>query len=191
MLIHGSQLPDTPVMGLQTGAELAKISREVINPHDLSIMAYQVDGPTLDHHPSFLRIADIREVSDIGMIIDSSDEFVELDDVIKLKDVYELGFTLVGKHVVDEKQKKVGKVTDYTIELGGFVIQQINVQRPLLKSFSDAELLIHRSQIIEINDTTIVVKSGAEDVRPVMKAVNNYVNPFRQDKPQPNGIDAK
>lgn len=171
-------------MGLQTGAELAKVSREIINPHDLSVIAYEVEGPTLDYNPSYLRVADIREVSDIGMIIDSSDEFVEIDDIIKLKDIYELHFQLVGKQVTDEKQKKVGKVTDYTIEIGSFVIQQINVHRPLLKSFKDAELLIHRSQIVEINDTTIVVKSGAEDVRPVMKAVNNYVNPFRQESPQ-------
>lgn len=178
-------------MGLQTGSELARIDTAIINPHNLSVIAYVVTGPNLDHHPSLLRVADIREVSDIGMIVDSSDEFVEVDDVIKLKNIYDLHFQLVDKHVIDEKQNKIGKVTDYTIEVEGFVIQQLNIKRPLLKSFSDAELLVHRSQIIEINDTTIVIKSGAENARPVMRTASNYVNPFRQGHTQPEVINGR
>ncbi len=190
MLIQGSQLIDTPIMGLQTGTELAKISSAIINPHDLSIIAYEVTGANLDHHPSLLRTADIREVSDIGMIIDSNDEFIEVNDVIKIKDIYELHFQLIDKHVIDEKQNKIGKVTDYTLEVDGFVIQQLNIKRPLLKSFSDAELLVHRSQIIEINDTTIVIKSGAENARPVMRTAGAYVNPFRQNPTQPEAVNS-
>jgi len=168
-------------MSLQTGAELARTKMPIIDPRTLTIIAYELEGQLLDQHPSILRIADVRELSDIGMIVDSSEEFIGVSDVIKLKEIYDLHFPLIGLSVVDDKKHKLGKVEDYSVEMGGFVIQQLTVRRPLLKSLGDSELLIHRSQILEINDTTITVKSASNEVKdPVPHASRAYVNPFRQ-----------
>lgn len=190
MLVSGIDLIDSPVLSLQTGAELARTIRAVIDPHNLTIIAYELSGPKLDHHPSFLRVDDIREVSPIGMIIDSSEEFVQLDDIIKLKDIYELEFDIMHKQVLDEKRNKLGKVIGYNLEAGGFVIQQLSVKRPLLKSFNDSELLVHRSQIIEVTDHAIVIKAKAKAVKPITKTNQAYVNPFRQ-APQAETIKVK
>lgn len=191
MLLHGSRLTHTPIMGLQTGTELATTVQPVIDPRSLSIIAYVVDGPLLDVKPSLLRIDDVRELSDIGMIIDSSEEFVGLDDVIKLKEVYTYHFRLVDMPVVDEHGKKLGKVTDYTFDPKSFVIQQLNVKRSLLQSLNESELLIHRSQITEINDQSIVVRTATARPEPVNGATRNYTNPFRRQSPQPESIDQK
>jgi uncharacterized protein YrrD len=184
MLLSGSQLIGTPVMGLQTGKELATTSEAVINPHNLSVVAYRVAGAHLDHDPSFLRTADIREMGSLGMIVDSSDEFLEPEDIITDKQIYELEFKLEGKHVVDDHREKVGKVTDYVLDIDSFVIQQIVVKRPLLKSFSDDELLVHRGQIIEVTDEVIVIKSGKVKASESSREPHHYVNPFRQTSPQ-------
>jgi len=180
-----------PVMGLQTGGELARTQREIINPHTLEVVAYELAGPLLDTHPSLLRVADVREFSDIGMIVDSSDEFVSPGDIIKLNEIYQLHFTLADKPVIDLKHRKLGKVTSYTIDTSGFVIQQLGVKRPFFKSLSDTELLIHRSQIKEINDSHIVVESELKTPAPVLKAVRDtYSNPFRKTSgPQPEHTD--
>jgi uncharacterized protein YrrD len=183
MLITGSRLLNAPVMGLQTGSELARTRKAIINPKTLEITAYELEGPLLNDHPSLLRIADVREFSDIGLIVDSSDEFVGLDDIIKLREIYELHFSPVGMPVVDEKHHKLGKVEGYTIETGAFLIQQLLVKRPLLKSLNDAQLLVHRSQITEISDTEIVVHSQAEIPEPAMDAIRHgYTNPFRKNQ---------
>lgn len=192
MLLTGSQLVGTPIMSLQTGARLASVKLAIINPGNLAVVAYEVEGPNLDQEPSLLLVHDIREFSDIGMIIDSSDEFVGSEDVIKLKPLYEIKFTVVDKQVIDEDRKKIGKVTDYTIDADSFVIQQLNVKRPLFKSLQDAELLVHRSQIIEINDTQIIIKSGKnrKQVTADQGAGSlRYVNPFRQKAPQPEAAE--
>lgn len=184
MMLLGSSLLNTPVMGLQTGAELARTKQAIIDPANLFIVAYELEGPLLSEHPSLLRLADVRELSDVGMIVDSADEFVLPDDIIKLNDIYKLNFHLVGMNVADEKKQKLGKVIDYTIDTGGFVVQQLTVKRPLFKSLNDTELLIHRSQIIEINDTAIVVHSQAETPEPELhEVVGSYVNPFRKSEP--------
>jgi len=192
MLVLGTRLNETPVMSLQTGTRLAQTGAPLINPANLKIIAFKLEGPLLTEHPSFLRTADIREIGAIGMIIDSSDELIGLDDVIKIKELYELNFSLIGMNVVDEHKHKLGKVDGYTVETGSFVIQQLNVKRGLLRGLNDTGLLIHRSQITEINDTTIIVKTTAKKTspEPVLQATrHDYINPFRNPMPQPEQID--
>lgn len=126
------------------------------------------------------------------MIVDSSDEFITPDDVIKIQSVYNLNFNLVGLNVIDDKKRKLGKITSYTLEATSFVIEQLNVKRPLLKSLGDTELLIHRSQIIEINDTTVVVRSTEDKAHePVAQAIRSYSNPFRGGTPQPEAATTR
>jgi uncharacterized protein YrrD len=172
-----------PIMGLQTGTKLAVTKAPIIDPSNLKIVAYEVEGPMLTDNPSFLRIADVREISNIGMIIDSSDEFIGLEDVIKIKAIYDLGFELIGLSVVNEKKSKLGKVESYNIDSDSFTIQQLNVTQGLIKSLSESSLLIHRSQIVEINDREIVVKSAAKKLEPMIKPDKlSYINPFRSSE---------
>lgn len=179
MLLRGSTLNNTPVMGLQTGSELARTKEAIVDPRDLTIPAFRLQGPLLASASQILRVADIRELSNIGMIVDSSDEFVEPDDVIALQKVLHFEFELIGIAVVDEMKHKLGKVSDYTIDPAGFTIQQLTVKRPVLKSLSDTELLIHRSQVIEVSDTTIVVRTTAKKLEPLQETIRTYANPFR------------
>jgi sporulation protein YlmC with PRC-barrel domain len=167
-------------MGLQTGTKLAVTKTPIIDPSNLRIVAYEVDGPLLSERPSFIRIADVRELSDIGMIIDSNDEFIGVKDVIAIQKIYDLGFKLLGLSVVDESKHKLGKVSDYTVDSSDFVIQQLNVARSVMRSLTETSLLVHRSQIIEINDTTITVRNTAKKLEPIKDTPKMaYLNPFR------------
>lgn len=185
MLILGSRLLGTPVMSLQTGGKLATTTKPIIDPANLHIVAYEIEGPLLTQTPSLLRTADIREYGRLGMIIDSSDELIGVDDVLKIEALYKSRFPLIGMTVIDEQNHKLGKIDDYTVDTLQYTIQQLNVSKGFLRSLTDTGHLIHRSQIVEINDKTIVVKSGAKkSVEPVMEAMRGeFVNPFRQPSP--------
>lgn len=190
MLILGSRLISTPVMGLQTGTKLAETKNPVIDPGSLKIIAYEVSGRLLSENPSFIRIADIRELSDVGFIIDSNDEFIGLDDVINLKKIYELNFNLINHSVIDEIGRKLGKVCDYSLETDTFLIQQLNIKRNIIKSFNETNLLIHRTQIIEINDKDIIVKSNTKKLHSIQHPSKlSYINPFRSTVPQVENIE--
>jgi hypothetical protein len=193
MMLLGSTLTNAPVMGLQTGGEIAKTKSAIIDPATLTVIAYVVEGTLLEDGVWLLRIADVRELSDLGFIVDSTDEFIHPEDVLKVNEIYQLNFPLLDMPVIDEKRHKLGKVIDFTLETGSFTVQQLTVRRPLLKSFNDTELLIHRTQIIEINDNAIVVHSEAKAPEPELhEVVGSYVNPFRKpDSPAPESSDAK
>lgn len=181
MILLGSNLLKASIVSIQTGAVAATTTRALIDPAQLAVIAYQVDGALITEHPAYIRTADIRELSDIGLIIDSVDEFAYAGDIIKLDELEKLHFNLSGMQVVDETRKKLGKVVDYTIDMGSFYIQQLTVRRPLMHSFNDTELIIHRTQIIEINNDAIVVHSQAKEPEPERaEVIGSYVNPFRK-----------
>ncbi len=185
MLLPGSRLINTAIMGLQTGTPLAKTKLPIIDPANLKIIAYEVDGPLLSERPSFIRIADVRELSDVGMIIDSNDEFIGLDDVIQIKKVIDLDFQLIGMQVIDELKRKLGKVDSYNVDTDNFKIQQLNIKQGAIKSITGTGLLIHRSQIVEINNQNIVVKAAANKLEPIKQPEKmNYINPFRSSAVQ-------
>ena len=171
-------------MSLQTGARLARLAKPVIDPGTLSIYGYRLTGPLLSEQDSYLRIEDVREVSGIGFIVDSADEFVTKGDIIKLEELLRLRFDLVGLKVIDEKRHRLGKVGDYSVDSSSFYIQQIQVDRGVMRSLTTTEHLIHRSQIVEINDEFIVVKSTAKKAEGKTSLPENFVNPFRSSSPQ-------
>ena len=172
-------------MGLQTGSKLAVTKYPIIDPSNLKILAYEVEGPLLAERPSLLRIADVREISNIGMIIDGNDEFIGLNDVIKIEKIYQLSFKLIDLKVIDEHKRKLGKVTDYSVDVSNFVIQQLTVKPTFIKSLSESELLIHRSQIIEIDDEKITVRAATKKLSALQNINNlNYFNPFKTSDSQ-------
>ena len=184
MLILASKLLNTPIMGLQTGSQLALTGDAIINPANLQILAYKLKASSFSDEEMLIRIADIRELSRIGFIVDSAEDFILPTDVIKIKEILDLNFNLLDLRVEDEKKHKIGKIIDYTISLSNFSVQQLIVKRPFIKSFSDPTLTIHRSQIVEINDNKIVIQSEEESVpqKSAEKTENfvpNYINPFR------------
>ncbi|MGN1313023.1 MAG: PRC-barrel domain-containing protein [Candidatus Nanosyncoccaceae bacterium] len=191
MLVIGSKALNAPVLSLHVGGEIARTTKAIIDPEDLMVRAYKVAGPIIDNDPEIgdiLDTRDVREYSTEGLIIDSSDRFVNQEDVIRIDEIMKLNFDLIGLKVVTAKGKKIGKVVDYTLDSNTFMIYQIIVQRPFMESFIDPQLTINRSQITEIDDYKITIKHDKQQVKvpekPKEKASEefepNYTNPFRK-----------
>jgi len=179
MLILGSNLINVPIMSLQSGGELGVIEKEIIDPRKLQVIAYYAKGPRIQS-PSVLYSSDIREVGPLGAIVDGADSIMELDDdLVRLKEVLDINFELNGKQVIDEFKKKLGKVSDYTLESDGFYIQKIHVAQSMIKNIASTNLIIHRTQIVELTDDHIVVKSGAT---PAQVGLTQILNPFRKNQ---------
>ncbi len=188
MLLPLDRLLHTAVMSLQTGAELARIKHVLVDPRDLTVVAYELEGHNLDQHPSFLRPVDARELSHMGFIVDSNEEFIGPDDVIRIQEVLGFGFDLIGLDVIDDHKHKLGKVVSFAIDSGSFSVQQLSVKRPLLKSFGETELLIGRNQIIEVSDTTVKVATP-NTKEPTASPLRELSNPFRSTNVQPEAMD--
>lgn len=180
MLVPISRLLHAPVLSLQTGAELARIDKAIVDPRQLLIAAFRVNGKLLDHTASVLRPEDIREISDLGIIIDSSDQLMSLEGLVRLQKVIDFGFELNNLRVEDELGHKLGHVESYAIELNTFTIQQIYVRPSFLKSLSVSTLSIRRTQVVSVDNNVLTVKStGIKESEPLQNATRMLTNPFR------------
>ena len=186
MLVYNSRLIGTPVLSVQAGGQIATISSPIIDPDSFKIIAFYIDGPAANSGTNILDVSSIREYSNLGIVIDDADELVTSEDVIKIKDVIALHFNPIGLKVETKKGSKLGKVIDFTIAPEDFIIQQIIVKRPAIKSFMDSELTIHRREITEITDYKIIVRDEEKVIRERAAKedfVPNFVNPFRTHEP--------
>ena len=182
MLIYHDRLIGTPILTVQTGSQIATISNIIVNPDNLKVVAFVVSGPRISQN-NILDVASVREYSSYGIVIDDVDQLVAPSDIIKIKKILDLNFDLIGLKVESKKGSKIGKLINYSLTSDDFIVQQIIVQRPTLKRFTDPELTIHRREIIEITDYKIIVKDEAKTIKARSEKedfVPNFVNPFRE-----------
>ena len=169
-------------MSLQTGGKLGEAGVPVIDPRNLQIAAYHVSGPRI-HEESVLHTSDIREVGPLGIIVNDAHDIMPIDDgLVRLDEVRAMNFELKGKTVVDESGSRLGRVSDYAVDADDFKVMKLHVAQSMMKNLSNSALIIDRSQIVDITDTTITVRSGA--VRQ-SAGLAQVLNPFRRATTSP------
>ena len=166
MLVSGNRLIGTPILSMQAAGQIASISSIIVDPNTLKILAFHLSGPLVNHaKANLIDVKSIREYSRFGCIIDSADELIEPEDVIKIKEILDLNFDLIGLKVETKKGSKLGKVSDFTVTTEDFMVQQIIVKRPIMKALIDPELTIPRREIVEITDYKIIVKDEEKTIK--------------------------
>lgn len=184
MLIEGSKLLKYPILSLHTASRIAEVKSLVIDPNFLKVVAFEISAAS-SRQSLFLEASSIREFSKMGMIVDSDEEFVEKDDVIKLQETIDLGFSLDNMKVISKKKAMLGRIEDFIVNTEDFQIMQLIVKRPIYKALIDPELVIGRSDIHEINDSEIIVKSEEGTIMKksgTLDFVPNFANPFKDGK---------
>lgn len=188
MLVLYERISRLPIVSLQTGGVLAHIKGPVIDPRHLHVVAFYCEGPGLEGDYVVLHTDDIREVSNIGLIVDSNEDLMAPDDLVRLQEVLKFDFTLADKLVVDDTGHKLGKVSNFALETQTFYIVKLHVKPALLSSMGTAERIVDRTQILEITDKKIIVKSAIIESKQSVKTTPKLVeNPFRRHpSPQPD-----
>ncbi len=164
MLQLSQTLFNQPVMSLRTGSQVATASTPIINPNNLKIEGWFCQD-RFSKDTLILLSQDVRDVIKQGLVINDHDNLSEPDELVRLKDVMELNFTLLGMSAITTHKKRVGKVTDFAVEIETFYIQKLYLTQPLLKSFSGGSLSVDRGQIIEITNQKVVIQDPLQPVK--------------------------
>jgi sporulation protein YlmC with PRC-barrel domain len=192
MLVYNSRLIGTSVLSVQASGPIGRIISSIIDPDNLQIIAFRLEGPGVDRRQNILDTRSIREYSKYGMVIDTADELMADGEVVRISEVLGLNFNLIGLKVETKKGSNLGKVIDFTLTPDDFVTQQLIVKRPAIKSFIDPELTIPRQEIIEVTDYKIIVKNEEKVIKKLAakeEFVPNFVNPFRNQDFAPMDSD--
>jgi len=175
----------------------------VVDFKDLRVIAYDATSQELKQAGyDVLPTADIREVSPIGIIVDSIDSLALGSDIARVQTIRDMRFSLVGLRLETKSGKKLGVIEDFSVDSISFIVMNLIVKRPAIKALFDATLVISRDKIIEVNDNKIVIKDEEEKPKAERKVetkvetsfVPNYVNPFKNpefaEKASPSPVDS-
>lgn len=156
MLRLSETLIGKPIMSLRTGQPVATVTGVIINPNNLKIEGfYCIDR--FDRRQLVLLYQDIRDVIAQGFVVNDHDVLAQADDLVRLKKLMRLGFDMKGMRVVTVGGARLGKVSDYAIEVETMYIQKFYVTQGFMKGLTGGNLGIDRSQIQEITNTKVIV----------------------------------
>lgn len=157
MLQLSQSLINRPVLSLRTGTTVAMALAPIINPNNLKIEGLWCQDRFKKNQRLVLLYQDVRDVLPRGIVVNDHDVLTEPEELVRLKEIMDLGFELLGKPVVTVSKERVGKVTDYATEVETMYIQKLYVGQSLIKSLTGGSLSIDRSQIVEITNRRIII----------------------------------
>ena len=158
--LHGS-ISSVPVLSLRTGGRIGQTIKMIINPNNLKIAGWHVSD-RFGSGDLILLANDVRDISERGIIVNDHEVLTPPEELIRLKEVLEIDYELLGKKVVSERGKKYGKVSDFSVETNGLIIKKIYAAQSVLKSFTGGSLSIDRNQIVEITNSKIIIADPTE-----------------------------
>jgi sporulation protein YlmC with PRC-barrel domain len=164
MLQLSASLLEKSILSLRTGTPIATITAAIFNPNNLKVEGfYCIDK--FDKRELILLCQDIRDVLKQGYVVNDHDVLVEPDELVRLKDILELNFELIGKQVETISRQKVGKVSDYAVETETMFVQKVYASQSILKSFTGGSLSIDRNQINEITPKRLIINELVKQTR--------------------------
>lgn len=159
MLKLSGYVTNLPVMSLRTGGRVATATEPIINPNNLLIEGWYCED-LFSKETLVLLKQDVRDFVPQGIAINDHADLADPNELVRLKDILSLEFEILGKPVVTNHKRKLGKVADYALNTETMKIQKIFVNRPMYRSLTDGQLSIDRSQIIEITNRRVVVREA-------------------------------
>ena len=155
MLQLSAGLNNKQILSLRTSTPIATITAPIFNPNNLKIEGFYCQD-RFNKKELVLLFQDIRDQLPQGFVVNDHDVLVEAQELVRLKEIMELDFELIGKPVETVSKHKVGKVSDYAVEMETFYVQKLYVSQSIFKSFAGGSLSIDRSQVQEITPRRII-----------------------------------
>ncbi len=155
-----SQIEKLPIVSLQTGQKVAQLDKPIINRSNLELMAFYCQSGYFRQRGPVILSRDIRQINRDCLVIDSVDEIENPQEIVRLQEVIRENFDPKGRIVVNETGIRLGKVTDYNINLQTNLIQKLYVKPSAFKHLVINNLVIDRSQIVDISDRQITVRDA-------------------------------
>lgn len=160
MFILASHLSNLPIIALQNSAIVANVGDLIIDPTKLELMALYAKQPGWRGQEAVLMVRDIREIAREGLVVDSLEDIEDVSEIVRLKELVEHPFKLMGIKVASESGSNLGHVEDASIDTETYQVDKLYVRPSLLRNFLLNNLVINRKQIVSVTDKEIVVRDA-------------------------------
>lgn len=156
MLQLSESLLQKSVLSLRTGQPVAQVKSAIINPNNLKIEGFYCED-RFSKEVLVLLFQDVRDTLPQGYVVNDHDSLADPAELVRLKDIMDLNYSLIGKPVETTSKEKIGKVSDFAADSTTMFIQKIYVSQSILKNLTGGSLSIDRTQVYETTPKRIII----------------------------------
>lgn len=155
MLVLREQIIGKTVASVQSGLPCGTVYGFVINPNSLAIELLTIKDLRGTY---YLLPGDIRHITAQRVIVDAEEKLSEADDLLRHQNLIKQGFDPVGKTIVTESKKKLGKVTNYAIDDTSWRAAKLYAAPGIIGSTLGKEHIIDSADIVQVEPKKIIVR---------------------------------
>jgi hypothetical protein len=160
MLVMSNFFNNMSVLSLHTGGVVGTATTPIIDPNTLEIVGWYCTS-RFEQGVKILSATDIREIGPKTIAVNSQEALSDPADLVRLLPIARLRFSLIGKKIVDQSDKKIGNIDDYSLSSGSLSIQKLYTSGKMgFKSAFGSERVIDRVEITEITDKYVKIEDG-------------------------------
>lgn len=149
---------DRPILSIRTSGPVATAIEPIINPKNLKIEGWLCQDSVEKKKQLILLVQELRDILPQGLVVNDHEVLAEPHELIRMQDLLEMHFVLIGKPVEGVSKAKIGKVTDFAVDSSTLYVQKLYVGQSLLKSLAGGNLIVDRNQIVEISNKKIIIQ---------------------------------
>lgn len=151
MLLELSKIKNVPVGVMDEQKAVGSVETPVIFADDAKVIGFEVKLRGLLSQKRVLSFQDVVDIDAKGLVINSTDSLLPMDEILRIKDILKSGFKLIGLPARTKNKKYLGRITDAVIETtSGDII------RLYVKNLLD-ERIFERSMIHDIKPKEVIL----------------------------------
>ncbi|KKQ95190.1 MAG: hypothetical protein UT66_C0036G0016 [candidate division CPR2 bacterium GW2011_GWC1_39_9] len=155
-----STVYNMPVNSLNEGMTVGVVEDIIINPDTGQVLGFKLSETSIRER-YILVASDIREINDLMLIIDDSQNLSTLDEVIKIAEVVGKKIKWMGIKVETDLGRKLGKIEDLAFDTTNFYLTRIYTSGGLIKeALSLEKTIIPANKIIKVTKKVVIVEDS-------------------------------
>lgn len=156
MLIEFSKLKGLSVGVMDEAKKVGEVSRVVFDHTQAKVIGLLVKAGGLMSREMVVSLADVVSIDVGGVVINSSDDILDKDEIVRVNTILKKNTKLVGLRVYDKENKFLGFVYDGVLETDTGNLMRLYV-RYLWRRY-----IFSSKQIVELNEKRVVVNTDAK-----------------------------
>lgn len=151
MLLELSKIKNIPVGVMDEQKAVGSVEAPVIFADDAKVIGFLVRLKGIMSQKKVVSFADVVDLDGKGLVINSADNLLAIDEILRIKDILKQGFKLIGLPAKTKNKKYLGRITDSVIETTSGDIIRIYVKNLL------DERIFERSMIHDIKPKEVIL----------------------------------
>jgi len=157
MLIELSKLVGMPVGSLNEGAFVGSVRQTVISPGDAKLIGFTIKIGSIFSKILVVSFQDVVDIDQGGVVINSRDNLVEKEEIVRVGEILKHKFNLIGLKAVSKDKQNLGRVQDAVVETQSGDILRLYTSRMYQNR------VFERSKIDKITWREVVLNCESEE----------------------------